>query len=51
MGLSYPLKLLKLTISFNDQSSQFEELFYRSVGVFHGAYIDIALNYVSNALN
>lgn len=50
VGLSYPLKLLKLTMDFQDHQLEFQELFNGPVGVFQGAYMDIALNYVFNAL-
>ena len=41
VGLSYPLKLLKLTMDFQDHELEFQELFKGPVGVFQGAYIDI----------
>ena len=50
VGLSYPLKLLKLTMDFQHHILEFHELFNGPVGVFQGAYIDSALNYVFDAL-
>ena len=50
VGFSYPIKLLKLTIDFENRKVHFKELFNKPVCAFQGAYIDIALNYVFEAL-
>ena len=50
MGMSCPLKLLKLTIDFAKQAMMFKELFALPRCAIYGAYIDISINYVFQAL-
>ena len=50
LGLPIPLKLLKLTIDFDNQEMEFKELFSLPKCAHYGAYIDISLNYVFEAL-
>ena len=50
IGLTYPVKLLKVTMDFDAEMVQFHELFNSYIDPNAGAYIDMALQYVFQAL-
>ena len=50
VGLSYPVRLLKLSMDFTNNRIKYTELFYARTSLCHGAHIDLSLNYIFNAL-
>ena len=50
MGVSCPLKLLKLSIDFENCTMIFKELFHIPRCALYGAYVDISINYAFQAL-
>ena len=49
-GLTYPMKLLKLKMDFDERNMSFKELFVAPVGPASGAYMDLLLCYIFQAL-
>ena len=50
MGQMYALKLLKLTIDFRRDTTQFEELFHLDPCSLYPAYVDMVIEYIFHAL-
>ena len=50
IGLDFPLKILKLTIDFSENTMEYKELLNVPPTALHHAYIDLALQYVVDCL-
>ena len=51
IGTSYPVKLLKVTMDFDTETVHFQELFASPMCPSGGAYVDMSLQYIFQALD